>query len=395
MARRVNARDLEIRGLRLHVQLLLGDDPDALQRRINDWCAEAVDFLLSSELIPNWLKDELASGEPMRVAESTTYAGERLKQLTDRLHEFDDVEIRTVARRAFVSYVQDDAEAVDRIAHVLSSCGVTVWLDRQDLPDSAGLDWQKTIASQLDASAYFIVCFSEHWLSKPSSFAHEELRFALNRLSTEEDGANWFLPIQLTANSIPEIEIGPGHPLNLIQAIRMNDGWYRGCADLLDQILPLSGNLARVREELQSEMPDVRLEGVQSAHSFRNPRLLLPLLDLCTQEMEFHDYLNGGLLLDAIRAVRDIGRHDQKLSELALPVYVQLLDAGRWTYKVLEAMEAQPSQRVRVFLEVYKRNESRFGKSFAELLGDDDVFTIDLADLRDRAARRNEDDDGR
>ena len=36
MARRVNARDLEIRGLRLHVQLLLGDDPDALQRRIND-----------------------------------------------------------------------------------------------------------------------------------------------------------------------------------------------------------------------------------------------------------------------------------------------------------------------------------------------------------------------
>ena len=81
-------------------------------------------------------------------------------------------------------------------------------------------------------------------------------------------------------------------------------------------------------------------------------------------------------------ALGKLGGHDERCSERALPVFVELVDRDLWSYKVEEIMASQHSPRVRSFLRAYQTASLC---RFSDLLGNDDLLSIDLDELHQRA----------
>ena len=72
----------------------------------------------------------------------------------------------TEPKHAFISYVNEDAEQVDRLCGVLSAAGIPYWRDRNAL--GPGDEWKKKIRQAIKSgSLVFLACFSEHSRSRP------------------------------------------------------------------------------------------------------------------------------------------------------------------------------------------------------------------------------------
>jgi hypothetical protein len=57
----------------------------------------------------------------------------------------------------FISYVRDDAEAVQRLVRDLSALGVSIWLDRESI--KPGEPWKVAIRAALVRGSCFVACF--------------------------------------------------------------------------------------------------------------------------------------------------------------------------------------------------------------------------------------------
>lgn len=121
-------------------------------------------------------------------------------------------------QHAFLSYVHENAEAVEKLASVLRAAGIPVWKDTEAL--WPGEDWKQKIRSAIeDGSLAFVACFSTSSVSKDKTFMNEELALAVDQFRLRPPGHVWLLPVRLDDCDLPNYDLGGGRTLNSLQRI--------------------------------------------------------------------------------------------------------------------------------------------------------------------------------
>jgi predicted NBD/HSP70 family sugar kinase len=142
---------------------------------------------------------------------------------------------------AFISYVREDAERVDRLQRILTAAGIKVWRDTANL--WPGQDWKIEISQAISTgSLAFIACFSEHSQHRTRSYQNEELILAADQMRLRPPGETWIIPIRFADCSLPFVDLGAGRNLNSLQRIDMfGSSWELGGARLLAAVLRIIG----------------------------------------------------------------------------------------------------------------------------------------------------------
>jgi hypothetical protein len=137
---------------------------------------------------------------------------------------------------AFVSYVRDNQEQVDRLARDLRSGGAQLWLDREQI--QPGQRWQQAIRRAIESGSFFIACFSEEYASRATSYMNEELTLAIDVLRKRPTDRAWFIPVVFSGDSVPDRDIGAGETLRDLQWVDLSHEWDDGIRRILDVIKP-------------------------------------------------------------------------------------------------------------------------------------------------------------
>jgi hypothetical protein len=103
--------------------------------------------------------------------------------------------------RIFLLHARSDEGAVHRLYRRLTKDGVEVWLDREKL--RPGQDWQYEIRKAIHSSDMIIVCLSNQF-NKQGGYRHEELRMAVDRANSIQEGEIFIIPARLEACDTPE-----------------------------------------------------------------------------------------------------------------------------------------------------------------------------------------------
>lgn len=148
-------------------------------------------------------------------------------------------------KHAFASYVREDYETVARLASTLTTSGVKVWLDRNEI--QPGSRWKRVIKRAIHDGSYFLACFSRHYTERTVSYMNEELTLAVELLRQKPTDRPWFIPILLDDCEVPEREIGAGETLRDIQYVALFDNWDDGIQRILNVIQPAKPTLPEER----------------------------------------------------------------------------------------------------------------------------------------------------
>jgi len=117
---------------------------------------------------------------------------------------------------AFISYVHEDSEAVDRLQRLLEASGVTVWRDRDQL--WPGQDWETEIQKAITTgSLAFIACFSRQSEAREVTYQREEIIVATEQMRKRRLGKEWIFPVLLDEVDVPSYSLGAGRNLNSLQ----------------------------------------------------------------------------------------------------------------------------------------------------------------------------------
>lgn len=138
---------------------------------------------------------------------------------------------------AFISYVREDKEPVDRIQRILEAAGVPVWRDTEDL--WPGEDWKAKIRDAITNNALvFIACFSENSQARERTFQNEELVLAIDQLRLRRPNQPWLIPVRLSPCSLPAFDLGAGRTLDSLQRVDLFEAnWDEGIARLVAGVL--------------------------------------------------------------------------------------------------------------------------------------------------------------
>ena len=112
------------------------------------------------------------------------------------------------AGHAFISYVHENSDDVDKLQQSLQAAGVSVWRDTANL--WPGEDWRVKIRQEItEDSLAFIACFSNQSVARMKTYQNEELLLAIEQLRLRSPGNPWFIPIRLDDCRIPDLDVGP------------------------------------------------------------------------------------------------------------------------------------------------------------------------------------------
>jgi len=161
----------------------------------------------------------------------------------------------------FVSYVQEDCEAVSRIANTLRELEVMVWLDKESL--KPGLRWQDQIRKGISEGDFFLGCFSEAYVNRQRTYMNEELTLAIEELRVRPSDRTWFIPVKLTHCEVPDRSIGAGETLRSIQWVDLHSDWSAGMEKLLSVIVPGSERIPRLIAQLDHPSARRRIEAIE------------------------------------------------------------------------------------------------------------------------------------
>jgi hypothetical protein len=103
--------------------------------------------------------------------------------------------------RVFIAYVEEDLAAAKKLYTALEQHGFRPWLDRKKL--LPGQNWPRAIETAIQASNFFVACFSQRSTCKRGSF-HSELRFALNCAAQVPLDEIFFIPVRLDQCVVPK-----------------------------------------------------------------------------------------------------------------------------------------------------------------------------------------------
>ena len=132
---------------------------------------------------------------------------------------------------AFISYIRENSNVVDRLAKDLRSYGVKVWLDRNNI--MPGQRWKYAINEAIRNGAFFIACFSKELIARRETYMHGELRLAIDRLRNMPIDRVWFIPVLINQTEIPPHRISDDETLNDFHAIALYEDWGESLKKIL------------------------------------------------------------------------------------------------------------------------------------------------------------------
>lgn len=136
----------------------------------------------------------------------------------------------SVNAHAFVSYVREDAPAIDRLCDDLGRQGVATWRDRDKL--EPGVRWKDGIRDAIQQGSGFVACFSKAYEARPRTYMNEELTLAIEELRLRPRDRSWFFPVLLEDVQAPAIPIGAGETLRDLQSVSLAFDWAAGVSRL-------------------------------------------------------------------------------------------------------------------------------------------------------------------
>ena len=139
-------------------------------------------------------------------------------------------------QHVFISYVRENEKVVNRLYHDLTSRGIRVWLDRNEI--NPGVRWKSAIRKAIQEGAYFIACFSKEYNDRDETYMNEELTMATEVLRQQPFHKTWFIPVKLNECKIPDRDIGGGETFEDFQWVELHEDWDISIQKLLKSILP-------------------------------------------------------------------------------------------------------------------------------------------------------------
>jgi hypothetical protein len=114
----------------------------------------------------------------------------------DRFFRFEPKRLPQV----FLAYVVEDRPLVERLYETLEEAGFAPWMDtRKLLP---GQNWPRAIEAAIEASEFFVPCFSSRSVGKKGGF-QAEIRYALDCARELPLDQIFVVPVRLGDCSIP------------------------------------------------------------------------------------------------------------------------------------------------------------------------------------------------
>ena len=150
-------------------------------------------------------------------------------------HVNTETKLAREMRHAFISYCHENKDLVDRLCHTLSSKGVDIWVDWDNL--EPGIPWKQAIQQAILHGDFFIACFSKEYNVRDTTFMKEELTIAIEKLQQNPSDRIWFIPVKLNDCQIPDIKIGDGYTLQDLQYVNLYEDWETGIQQILN-IMP-------------------------------------------------------------------------------------------------------------------------------------------------------------
>jgi TIR domain len=123
--------------------------------------------------------------------------------------------------RAFVSYVREDAATVERIAQHLTSAGIPVWRDVEELV--GGTRWRQAIRAAIASGSAFVAFFSNASERREKSYMREELLEAVAELRLRTQDRPWLIPVRLSPCEIPAIAVAGNETLQDLHYVDIFD----------------------------------------------------------------------------------------------------------------------------------------------------------------------------
>ncbi|MEE6140754.1 toll/interleukin-1 receptor domain-containing protein, partial [Mycobacterium sp. 050128] len=168
-------------------------------------------------------------------------------------------------KHAFVSYVHEDKEHVDKMVRALKAAGIPVWVDKTKL--GPGVDWRTVIRDAIRSdSMVFLACFSSNLSERETSYQYEELNLAVEEFRRRPPGRVWLIPIRFDDCQIPDMPLTSTMRLDSIQrADLFGDEYVENVIELTGAIKAVMGapglNSATVKaavaEADDSERPEM------------------------------------------------------------------------------------------------------------------------------------------
>lgn len=137
-------------------------------------------------------------------------------------------------KRAFISYVHEDKEHVDKLCEVLAAADIPHWRDKADL--GPGDMWKAKIREAISTNSLaFLACFSQASVAKDKSYQNEELVLAADEFRQRPPGRTWLIPVRFDECEVPEWELGAGRTLHDINYIDLfGDDYAKNAVKLVE-----------------------------------------------------------------------------------------------------------------------------------------------------------------
>ncbi len=129
------------------------------------------------------------------------------------------------APAVFIAYVQEDAQAAERLYEELEIAGFAPWMDRRKL--LAGQNWPRSIEAAIARSDYAVACFSRRSAAKRGGF-QAEIRYALDCARRVPLDEIFLIPVRLDDCRVPRSIRGE------IQYLDLFPDWNEGVRRLVE-----------------------------------------------------------------------------------------------------------------------------------------------------------------
>ena len=243
-------------------------------------------------------------------------------------------------KRAFLSYVHENREHVDKLGRVLDAANVPFWRDRLAL--GPGDMWKSKIRDAIKSDALaFLACFSTESIAKSKSYQNEEITLAVDEFRMRPPGHTWLIPIRFDDCAIPDWDLGGGRQLADVNYIDLfGDEYAENAVKLIETIKQMMGmdtvDQATVRtavdEADDTERPSLLRRLTKDMILDESRRIDLD--DLITQEVSrILDTMRDADVFPANQVVSDNTEAAVKIAETA-DRYWQLVEPFCWSLQV-------------------------------------------------------------
>ncbi|MDA1016282.1 MAG: SUMF1/EgtB/PvdO family nonheme iron enzyme [Planctomycetota bacterium] len=124
----------------------------------------------------------------------------------------------------FLSYCRDNLDQAAELHALLTSAGLQVWWDQDDLP--AGVNFKVAIPRAIKDAAQFVFCMSSRIVERVRNGTYEEIRQAIARIRELPPDNNFLVPVRFDDCELPAFEIDASTTLTDLNWIDLfGDNW--------------------------------------------------------------------------------------------------------------------------------------------------------------------------